>query len=92
MRDTIEYISYLARLNLTEEEKERLVIELNDIVSHVEILHELDTTDVLPMEHVTSMINVFREDVVEKSYDRDIVLANAPSHENGCFAVPKVVE
>lgn len=89
---TIEYISDLARLNLTEEEKGRLVLEMNEITSYVEKLHELDTKDVLPMEHVTSMKNVFREDMVEKSYDRDVVLANAPSHENGCFAVPRVVE
>ncbi len=89
---TIEYISDLARLNLMEKEKERLVLEMNEIASYVEKLNEPDTKDLLPMEHITSMRNVFREDIVEKSYDRDILLANAPSHENGCFAVPRVVE
>ena len=91
-RDTIEHIAGLARLNITEAEKDKLTLEMENILSHVDKLNELDTSGIKPMEHVIPLKNVLREDKVEKSYDRDIMLANAPSSEDGCFKVPKVVE
>ena len=91
-RDTIEHIAGLARLNITEAEKDKLTLEMENILSYVDKLNELDTTGLKPMEHVIPLKNVLREDKAEKSYDRDIMLANAPSSEDGCFKVPKVVE
>lgn len=91
-RETIEHVAGLARLNITETEKDKLTLEMENILSWVDKLNELDTSGVKPMEHVIPLKNVLREDKVEKSYDRDIMLANAPSHEDGCFKVPKVVE
>ena len=91
-RETIEHVADLARLNLTEIEKERLTSEMEKIISYVDKLNELDTFDVKPMEHVIPIRNVLREDKTEKSYDREKILANAPLSEDGCFKVPKVVE
>lgn len=91
-RETIEHVANLARLNLTEKEKVSLTTEMEEIISWVDKLNELDTTGVKPMEHVIPIRNVFREDIVEKSYDREKILANAPVSEDGCFKVPKVVE
>lgn len=91
-RETIEHVANLARLNLTEQEKEKLTIEMANIISYVDKLNELDTSGISPTAHVIPIKNVFREDKVEKSYDRDKMLANAPSHEDGCFKVPKIVE
>lgn len=91
-REVIEHVAGLARLNLTEQEKERLTAEMAEVISYVDKLNELDTADVKPMEHVIPMKNVLREDKAAKSLDRDKILANAPSHEDGCFKVPKVVE
>ncbi|MDP4095114.1 MAG: Asp-tRNA(Asn)/Glu-tRNA(Gln) amidotransferase subunit GatC [Bacillota bacterium] len=91
-QDIIEHIADLARLNLSEAEKEKLTIEMANIVAYVDKLNELDTTDVPPTSHVKPVHNIFREDIAGKSYDRDKILANAPSHEEGCFKVPKVVE
>lgn len=91
-RDTIEHIAGLARLNITEAEKDKLTLEMENILSYVDKLNELDTSGLKPMEHVIPLKNVLREDKVEKSYDRDRMLANAPSSEDGCFKVPKVVE
>lgn len=91
-REVIEHVAGLARLNLTEQEKERLTAEIAEVISYVDKLNELDTADVKPMEHVIPMKNVLREDKAAKSLDRDKILANAPSHEDGCFKVPKVVE
>lgn len=91
-KQTIEHVAKLSMLNLSEEEKERFTKEMEKIVSYVEKLNELDTSDVKPREHVIPMKNVFRQDKVKQSYDRDSMLGNAPSSENGCFRVPKVVE
>ncbi len=91
-KDTIEHVAKLARLNLTEEEKEKLTREMAGIISYVDKLNELDTENVHPTAHVMPIMNVFREDVTEGSYDREKILANAPSKEDGCFKVPKVVE
>lgn len=91
-RETIEHVAGLARLNLTQGEKEKLTSEMENIVLYFDKLNELDTSDIAPREHVIPIKNVFREDVEGKSYDRGKILANAPSQQNGCFKVPKVVE
>ena len=91
-KETIEHVANLARLNLTEKEKEELTGQMGDIISYVDKLNELDTTDVKPMEHVIPIRNVLREDKTEESFDREKILANAPSEEDGCFKVPKIVE
>ncbi len=91
-KETIENVANLARLNLTEQEKEKLTSDLAGILAWVDKLNELDTANVEPLSHILPVKNVFREDKVEKSYDREKILANAPSSEDGCFKVPKVVE
>jgi len=91
-KETIEHISELARLNISEAEKDKMVSEMEKIISYVDKLDELDTSGVEPMEHVLPMHNVFREDEVKNSFSRDKLLECAPSHEKGCYRVPKVVE
>ena len=91
-KEIIEHVANLARLNLTENEKEKMTSEMTNIISYVDKLNELDTSNVPPTSHVKPVNNVFREDRVLKSYDREKILSNAPSQENGCFKVPKVVE
>lgn len=91
-KETIKHVADLARLNITETEREKLTAEMENIISYVDKLNELDTTDVQPMEHVIPMRNVLREDVVTGSFDREKLLKSAPSHEDGCYKVPKVVE
>jgi aspartyl-tRNA(Asn)/glutamyl-tRNA(Gln) amidotransferase subunit C len=91
-REQVEHVANLARLNLTEEEKERLTSEMESIIAFADKLNELDTSEVEPTAHAIPIQNVFREDVVEPSYDREKILQNAPSQENGCFKVPNIVE
>lgn len=90
--DTIEHIAELANLNLTEEDKTRLIFDLEQIISYMDKLNELDTSEVKPTEHVIGITNVFREDVAKPSYPREKMMENAPSKEGGFFKVPKVVE
>lgn len=91
-RETIEHVANLSRLNLTEKEKEKLTVEMGNIITYVDKLNELDTSGIVPTAHVMPIKNVFREDKVEKSFDREQILKNAPTQEEGCFKVPKVVE
>lgn len=91
-REQVEHVALLARLELTEAEKERDMNELNQILEHLERLNELDTSDVPPTSHAIPMTNVLREDEVRPSLPRDAALQNAPDPEAGCFRVPRVVE
>lgn len=84
-------MALLARLELTEEEKERYTSQLNVILEHVRKLNRLDTSQVEPMAHVLPLQNVFREDVIQESMDRDLVLQNAPAREGGTFKVPRII-
>lgn len=89
---TIKYVSGLAKLQLTEEEKEQAKSDLAKILSYMDTMNELDTEGIEPMSHAFPMKNVFREDVVVNGDDRDNLLANAPAKKEGCFVVPKTVE
>lgn len=91
-KQEIEHVAKLARLNLTEQEKDKFSNEMSGIITFVDKLNELDTTGVEPTAHVIPIQNVFREDNIEPSYNREKILQNAPSQKEGCFLVPKVVE
>ena len=91
MRD-VEHVALLARLSFTEEEKQKLVHELNAILSYMDQLNTLDTTQVEPLAHVIELENVLREDKVRGSLSREEALKNAPAKTDKFFKVPKVIE
>ena len=76
--ETIEYVGILAKLELSEEEKEQAKKDMANMLDYIDTLNELDTSGVEPMSHVFPVNNVFREDVVTNEDDRDEILANAP--------------
>ena len=77
---------------MSEEELEKLVPELNNILGWVEQLGEVDTDGVEPLTAVIDQKLRLRDDVVNDGDVRDDVLANAPEAQHGFFAVPKVIE
>ena len=87
--ETIEYVGILAKLELSEEEKEQAKKDMGSMLDYIDKLNELDTTGVEPMSHVFPVQNVFREDVVTNGDDREALLANAPEEKDGAFVVPK---
>ncbi len=87
----VEYIAELARLEFTDAEKETFTHQLNTILSYIEQLNKLDTTDVEPLSHVIQLQNVFREDEVKPGLTREEALQNAPSRNEEFFKVPKVI-
>lgn len=90
-KSDVEYVARLARLALTEEEKELYTTELNAVLGFMETLNQLDTTEVSPTTHVLDLKNVFRDDVVGISMPTEEVVANAPEAEDGQFKVPKIM-
>ena len=87
----VEHVAALARLSFTEEEKQKLTAQLNEILRYMEQLNTLDTSNVEPLSHVIELQNVFRQDVLRPSLPREEALKNAPSHTDEFFKVPKVL-
>lgn len=88
----VEHVAKLARLDLTEEEKQTFTGQLNAILKYAEQLNSIDTDGVEPTSHVVPMSNVMREDEVRPSLPLDKVFLNAPDEEDGQFKVPAILE
>jgi len=104
----VAYVADLANLELSEDERTRMVRDLNSILGHVDSLNELDTKDVPPMAQVSDRYGLdeskqgsqrfqyaSREDIHEglrKSLPHEVALANAPETDGTFFKVPKVIE
>ena len=88
----VEYVAKLARLEITDAEKQKFTAQLNDILLYSDQLNELDTTGVAPMSHAIAVTNAFREDRVVESLGTQKALANAPDARGEFFRVPKVIE
>lgn len=90
--ETIEYVGILAKLELSEEEKEQAKKDMGRMLDYIEQLNELDTNGVEPMSHVLPLENAFREDVVTNGDKSTATLQNAPEEKNGMFVVPKTFD
>jgi len=88
----ISYVAHLARMHLTDAEKAKISAQLKDILAYVAKLNELEVSHVEPTAHATPLSNVFRQDEVEPSIERDKVLRNAPEQARDLFIVPKIIE
>jgi aspartyl-tRNA(Asn)/glutamyl-tRNA(Gln) amidotransferase subunit C len=87
-REQVLHVARLARLELSEEEIERMAGELSGILEHVERMNELDLDGVEPTSHVVELENVLRPDAPRPSWPRDRVLEAAPDPADGAFRVP----
>ncbi len=89
--ETIEYVGILAKLELSEGERESAKADMEKMLDYIDTLNELDTEGIEPMSHVFPVNNVFREDVVANGDGRAQTLANAPLREDDCFKVPRTI-
>ena len=87
--ETIEYVGILAKLELSEEEREKAKKDMAEMLDYIDELSELDTEGVEPMSHVFSQHNVFREDVVTNGDDSENMLKNAPAEKDNMYQVPR---
>ena len=89
--ETIEYVGILAKLLLSEEEREQAKKDIGRMLDYIDKLNELDTTGVEPMSHAFAVENVFREDEVTGGDASEEMLRNAPARKGDMFAVPNVM-
>lgn len=91
----VEHVALLARLSFSDEEKEALTRQLNDVLTYMEQLNKLDTAEVEPLTHVIELSpaagGMFREDEVTPCVSREDALKNAPAKSERFFKVPKVI-
>lgn len=90
--ETIDYVGILAKLELSEEEKEAAKSDMGKMLDYIDKLNELDTTGVEPMSHIFPVQNVFREDVVVNGDRSAAILQNAPGEKDNMFVVPKTFD
>ena len=90
--EQVRHIARLARIAMSDEDLEKLVPELNNILGWVEQLGEVNTDGIEPLATVIDQKLRLRDDVVNDGNIRDEILANAPEAQHGFFAVPKVIE
>jgi aspartyl-tRNA(Asn)/glutamyl-tRNA(Gln) amidotransferase subunit C len=91
-KEEIEHIALLARLSLSEEEKDLFGSQLSSILDYMDKLNELDTIYTEPTSHVLPLSNVMRYDLTVPSLPREDALVNAPSHAEKFFRVPKIID
>lgn len=91
-KQQVEHVARLARLDLTEDEKELFQDQLSAILEHAGRVTALDTEGVTPTSHSVPLLNVFRPDDPAPCLDQADALANAPAAEAGHFRVPRILE
>ena len=91
-KEQVEHVAKLARLSLTEDEKNLYTEQLSKILDYIDQLNKVNTEGVEPMTQPIPKVNVVREDIVKKQFERQDVLKNAPHEEYGFFRVPKIGE
>jgi aspartyl-tRNA(Asn)/glutamyl-tRNA(Gln) amidotransferase subunit C len=87
-REQVNHVARLARLELTEEEVDRMATELSKVLDHIEKIRELDLDGVLPTSHVVDVVNALRADEPQPSLPREVALRSAPEAVAGGFGVP----
>jgi aspartyl-tRNA(Asn)/glutamyl-tRNA(Gln) amidotransferase subunit C len=87
-RAEVDHVAALARLALTDEESERMAIELSKVLDHIAKIRELDLAGVEPTSHVVEVTDALRPDEPKPSLPRDVILAAAPEPVDGAFGVP----
>lgn len=90
-KDTVDKIAHLARLEVTDAEREELMVDMEKIIDFMAKLNEVDTTGIEPLVYMTDTINNFREDVLKQEITLEEALSNAPKHDDVYFKVAKVI-
>lgn len=90
-KEDVKKIAELARLEFDDSELENYTSEMNKILGYVDKLNELDTENIEPLSHPIENNNVFREDKLKRSIERERALKNAPESSSEHFKVPKVI-
>ena len=88
----IESLAKLSHLSFSDQERKEIKADLQQMISFIEKLNELDTSGITPLLHMSSNVNILRDDVVQGSISREEALKNAPASDGTFFKVPKVIK
>lgn len=88
----INNLAKLSHLSFTEQERKEIKADLQEMITFIEKLKEVNTEGVAPLLHMSANVNVLRDDVVEGSVSREEGLKNAPEADGTFFKVPKVIK
>lgn len=88
---TVDEIAYLARLEFTNEAKNQIANDMNNMLGFIEKLNELDTTNIEPLIYMVDEVNVLRDDEPQETITQKEALKNAPKKDSDYFKVPKVI-
>jgi aspartyl-tRNA(Asn)/glutamyl-tRNA(Gln) amidotransferase subunit C len=91
-KETLDKIAHLARLEINERDRDKMLADMNNMVAFVEKLKEVDTNGVEPLTSMTHEVNAMRDDVVKELLTKEEALKLAPKHDADFFRVPKVLE
>ncbi len=89
---TVKKIAHLSRLEFNEQEEMELIKSMNQILTWMDKLNELDTSSTEPLIHISTELNVLRDDKLGEHLPHDRALLNAPKRDSDYFRVPKVIE
>jgi aspartyl-tRNA(Asn)/glutamyl-tRNA(Gln) amidotransferase subunit C len=90
--ETVDKIAHLARLELSGDEKQEMIKDMNKILGFMDKLNEIDTSGIEPLVYMTNEVNGFREDVIKQEITHEEALLNAPKHDDDYFLVAKVID
>ena len=90
--EQVRYVAALSKLKLNEKEQQRMIEDMASIIAFADQLNELETGEIKPTAQTLGLFNVFREDESAPLYEREVMLANAPEKDDGCYLVPKLIE
>ena len=91
-KEELLHIAKLANLNIKEEELDKYLANLQDILNWVNIVNQVDTSNISETIGSTDNVNIFREDEIREFEDKELLLQNAPEKENNMFNIPKVIQ
>ena len=90
--DEVRYVANLARLQFNDDEIKSLAGDMNKILEYMELLNEVDTSEVEPLDHVIELESRLRQDAAKKPLSHDEAMKNAPDADSDYFRVPRVIE
>ena len=90
-KEEVLKIAKLSKLSFEETEIEKFQVELNDILKYIDMLNEVDTSEVQPLVHINDVVNNFREKEEKASIEIEKVLLNTPESAENAIVVPKVI-
>lgn len=90
--EDVKHVAKLAELDLAEEEINKFVDQLNIVLEHAGKISEIDTSGVEPTSHAIDFKNVFRDDIVKKSVNKEDALSNSQKIVQDLFELPLMIE